>query len=145
MHPSTSADVRIAIIDDDHGTRELLAELLADEAYSVVLWSGEEDPVRLVQDTAPQLVILDLHLGGGFQACDVIDALCGDSSIVQVPVIVCSADGVMIQRDRQAFDDRGCVVVEKPFDLYTMLDAIRNAVTSNPSPGTNRNQATGSS
>ena len=121
---------QIAIIDDDTSTRQLLFDLLVDESYQVALWSAAEDPVRFVRDAEPDLVILDLHLGSGYQAWDVIDALCGDGSVVTVPVIICSADGISLGRDQHRYHEHGCVVLAKPFDLDDLLHAIREQLDS---------------
>ena len=115
----------IAVIDDDVGTRQFMTDLLTDEAYAVSAWSGVDDPVTFVCDARPDLIVLDLHLGERFRAWDVIDALCGDGSSVSVPVIICSADAARVRHDLPIFHDRGCVVIEKPFDLAELLDTIR--------------------
>jgi DNA-binding response OmpR family regulator len=129
MQPAPTAQPRIAVVDDDASTRQMLDDLLAEEGFAVARWSGVDDPVAFVQAATPDLVILDLHLGGDFQAWDVIDALCGDGSAAKVPVIVCSADGITLKRDTPAFRDRGCVIVEKPFDLDDLLRAIHGLLT----------------
>lgn len=129
MDASVTDHPLIAVVDDDVGTRQLFADLLDEEPVSVVLWSGQDDPVSFVRESRANLVILDLHLGGRFHAWDVIAALCGDGSRVQVPVLICSADGLVIQRDGPAFQDRGCLIIEKPFDVQTLLDAIHAALT----------------
>jgi len=130
MKPTLPEQIRVAIVDDDDGTRALMRDLLTDESYTVVLWSGDDDPVAFVNEASPDLVLLDLRLGGRFQAWDVIDALCGDGSVVQVPVIICSADRNLIGQDIDRFHERGCAVVEKPFDLETLLDTVRASLTA---------------
>ena len=132
MQPPHTAQPRIAVVDNDAGTRQLLDDLLTDERYAVTLWPGVDDPVAFVQAATPDLVLLDLHLGGDFQAWDVIDALCGDGSVVAVPVIICSADGITLKRDAPAFRDHGCVIVDKPFDLDDLLSAIRGSLSVTP-------------
>jgi DNA-binding response OmpR family regulator len=145
MVPSSVIPPHIAVVDDDRSTRQLLCDLLADESYRVALWSGTDDPVQFVQQTAPDLVILDLHLSGRFEAWDVIHALCGDGSAVQIPVIICSADGTMLRRDAKAFHDHGCVVIEKPFDIDDLLTTIREQAPAPPSVDDASDQATVSS
>ncbi len=124
--------------------RQLLGELLSDASYTAVLWPGVDDPVQFVGQTAPDLVILDLHLGDRFQAWDVIVALCGDESVVQRPVIICSADAQLLRGQGPMFRDHGCVIVEKPFDIDELLTTICQQLLASPPPDGGRDQATGS-
>jgi DNA-binding response OmpR family regulator len=119
------ASACIAVIDDDAATRMLMHELLAEESFDVVLWTGDDDPVAFVERTKPDLVILDLHLHHERQADDVIAALCGDDTTVTIPVIICSADATLLRHTRTSFEERGCVIVEKPFSIAAFVTAVR--------------------
>lgn len=143
MDLPAAARPHIAVVDDDHSTRQLLDDLLSDEAYAVTIWPGTNDPVQFIQQTAPDLVILDLHLGGQFRAWDVIEKLCGDQSFVQIPVIICSADGLLLRRDGPALRNHRCVIVEKPFDVNDLLTTIRQHLRTLPEQNRPRDQATG--
>jgi DNA-binding response OmpR family regulator len=127
---------RVAVVDDDVATCLLLCELLADEGYVPVAWETDENPATFVLHNAPDLVILDLRLRDDAAAETVIAALCGLHAAVQTPVIACSADRALLQRDAEALRARGCVVVEKPFELQDLLDMVSMLLQSRPVAGT---------
>jgi DNA-binding NarL/FixJ family response regulator len=63
-----SASVRVVIVDDSPLVRVRLKALLhADAPYAEVVGEAEDaqTAIRLIQDTSPDVVILDLQLAGG--------------------------------------------------------------------------------
>ena len=129
MERSPRSSGRIAVVDDDQPTRALIREILADTCSCVVLWPGNSDPVAFVAETRPDLVILDLHIGGEYQAAMVIDALCGDRPTVGTPVIICSADEALLRRDGAALRERGCVILPTPFNIDEFIDLVQRRMT----------------
>ena len=75
----------ILLVDDDPGTIQLLARILSDLGNLRFATSGE-DALRLVRESAPDLMLLDAEMPGmsGFQ---VFDALKTEPALVDVPVI----------------------------------------------------------
>lgn len=74
-----SVDVRVAVVDDSRAFRAALAELV--EAAAGFALVGEADSgegaIRLVQERLPDMVLLDVRLGGvdGVEAAERIAAL----------------------------------------------------------------------
>lgn len=77
----------ILIVDDDPSTRSLIAELLSDEFRIVEAGSGEE-ALELFRSDPPQLVLLDIMLGGidGYETCRRLK-YADDTNCVQVIMV----------------------------------------------------------
>ena len=113
----------ILVVDDDPDIRDLLHEVLADEGYRVSTAEGAE--VAEVARLGPDLVVLDLVIGGRLTGLVAVEALRADPSTADIPVLLCTAAvrEVEAAADRLAELDVG--VVLKPFDLDGLLAAVR--------------------
>jgi hypothetical protein len=56
--------------------------------------------------------------------------------VALTPVIACSADRALLQRDAEALRARGCVVVEKPFERQDLRDTVSMLLQSRSATGT---------
>jgi CheY-like chemotaxis protein len=113
------------VVEDDAETRELIAEVLRDDGYTVhTAANGAEALASLRAGQAtPTLILLDLMMPvmSGWQF---LDERATDATLARIPVLVLSADPT-----RQLASSRGVVaVVGKPFDLPRLLKLVR-AVT----------------
>src|SRR5579864_4135450 len=52
----------VLVVEDDRPTRELLGTILANEGIPCHLTSNGHEAMRSIQEHAPAMVILDLHL-----------------------------------------------------------------------------------
>jgi DNA-binding NarL/FixJ family response regulator len=70
---------RIFVVDDDAGIRELLADVLEHEGFSVQKLASADDALRAAKDEVPALVLLDVELGGtsGYTVCAELRRLYG--------------------------------------------------------------------
>lgn len=138
---------RIAVVDDDAATRMLLGELLADEGYDAAVWDGTTDPLAFVRCAHPTVAIVDLHIGHAVtdDATPLHELLAADPEI-DVAVILCSADAIYLREHGGEMEARGFTIVEKPFNLDDVLDAVRGAASRTGSPqgnGTSQSAVSG--
>ncbi len=68
-------EIRTLILDDDEGIRFFLAETLEGEGHDVVTASSGEEALERLRDTAFDLALLDLRLGGRVDGLRVLQAL----------------------------------------------------------------------
>lgn len=113
----------VVLIEDDEHTREACAALLISSGYRVFAEPDGMAGIAAVHRHRPDLVITDIglpHLGGR----EVARALHADSRTCHIPVIVTTAETTC-----PGPGDAGLftAVVHKPFDLDTLLSAIRRA------------------
>jgi CheY-like chemotaxis protein len=113
----------VYVVDDDQGIREVLAELLGDEGYSVVTaTNGQEalDKLRGEPSCKPCVILLDLMMPvmSGSQFYVEQQA---DPELASIPVVVISADGNVHRKAAQF----GGEYLAKPIRIETVLHAIQ--------------------
>ncbi len=126
LEPSAAVPGRkkVVVVEDDPETRELELFLLGAEGYRVVGVNSGELAAEAVKREAADLVILDLMLPGK-DGIQVLSELALDPATAVTPVIVVSAYAGQM-RGRAALQRAPQVrrVLEKPFDIAELLDAI---------------------
>jgi two-component system sensor histidine kinase/response regulator len=93
-----SSKARILVVDDNAQNRALAQATLEDEGYDVLLATGGEEGLRLVETERPDCVLLDVRMPGtdGFAVCARIRAL---PEACDTPVVFLTA-----LRDVDTFD-----------------------------------------
>jgi DNA-binding NtrC family response regulator len=118
-----SAVGRVLVVDDEPLVRWSIAETLRDRGYQVVEAGAADSALRmLVEDTAPDAILLDLRLPD----CSDLRVLNTIRSIVpDTPVVLMTAFGTP-ELAAEARRLGAFAVLEKPFDmaaLEPLLDA----------------------
>jgi putative two-component system response regulator len=77
----------ILVVDDDAQVRGVLTEHLADLGYGTVEATSAEEALQVVEETTPDLVLTDIHMGAlnGIELCA---KLKGDPRFQLTPVII---------------------------------------------------------
>lgn len=112
--------VRVLIIEDDPSIGKLLRRALMLEGYEVEWATTGPEGLRLFEQTAPDLVILDLMLPGldGIEVCRRM------RETSQVPILVLTARDAV--EDRVLGLDSGADdYIVKPFDVDELLARLR--------------------
>jgi DNA-binding response OmpR family regulator len=118
-----SAVPRVLVADDDATLCALVAEVLREEFGADVEAAGDgQAALAALQSRSYALLILDLGMprADGFA---VLRWLGARSPAERVPVVVCSAAHAAMRAEAAILDVAG--VLEKPFDLDALLDAVR--------------------
>ena len=76
------------IVDDQPHLQQLLREELMDEGYSVESVANAESVKRYLEDSKPDLVLLDLYLNG-FEGWEVLHDI--KSKYARLPVLIVTA------------------------------------------------------
>src|SRR5690349_9925901 len=83
---------RIALINDDTTFLALMRELLeASEGYEVLVCTQWQDTHGFVKREQPDLVILDVVMGGEEPGWRILELLTLDPQTRPIPLLVCSA------------------------------------------------------
>ena len=80
---------KILVVDDEKHIRMLYQEELEGEGYEGVTSDGEEDILPLMAKVAPDVVVLDIKLGGNRSGLDLLQEIRGKDQ--SVPVILSTA------------------------------------------------------
>ena len=117
-----ASPVRVLVIDDDPGIRQMLSLALGEAGYVVAVSDGQQ----LEGPGGADVVLLDVRLGNqtARQLLDDVPAL------MRVPIIVMTAT---IAADVAARELPGiAAVVRKPFDLDVVERTIRDVLAAAP-------------
>ena len=127
------ADHVIVVVDDDRLTLKLMEVVLAQAGYQPVLCADAEHAYALIRNQQPDLVTLDLQMGGNSEAgWEILSLLRMDAATAHIPVILCSGNGHFLQERREVLRAQGCAVLEKPFDLDVLLAKIGHLLRPPP-------------
>jgi DNA-binding response OmpR family regulator len=118
----------LLVVEDDAATRDFLAENLVADGFSVASAGEPGEALRAIELRRPDLVLLDLLLGGGngLAVLDRVRAADGLGSRLDpdLPVVVVSARGAEVDRVRcfaRGADD----YVVKPFSYAELVARVR--------------------
>src|SRR3977135_4578116 len=115
------------LVEDDHAVAQTLTDALESSGYRVWLAETGTDAKTLLEQTRPDLVILDLMLPDvdGLVLCS------GLKAIADVPIVICSA--TLQKRDailglKLGADD----FIAKPFDIYELEARVEGVLRRPP-------------
>jgi CheY-like chemotaxis protein len=120
---------RISVVNDNPEFLELMSAILDEDAgYNVSLFNGREVEVAELAASEPDLIIIDLLLGGA-SGWEMVTLARADERLAKVPIIVCSAD-VLALREREAELERngGIHVLPKPFAIDEITELVESLV-----------------
>ncbi|GAB4390905.1 MAG: sigma-54 dependent transcriptional regulator [Thermodesulfovibrionales bacterium] len=114
----------VLVVDDEAGIRESLSDILTDEGYRPVTAESGEEALKLIKETPPELVFLDVWLPGmdGLQMLEELRA-----SGVETPVIMISGHG-NIDMAVRATKTGAYDFLEKPLSLERVVLAAKRAL-----------------
>mgnify|MGYP001774029797 CR=1 FL=1 len=119
---------RILVVNDTQEILDLFREILTDEGYDVFLYSYGIQDLSEVERIKPDLIILDLLIGGETVGWQMLQKLKMRRSTASIPVIVCTA-AVKAAREMEGYMRAKQVgLVFKPFDIDDLLQAVRQAL-----------------
>ena len=112
----------VLVIDDEEHVRMLYAEELGALGYKTVLSDGGSDPLALVEEHRPDLIILDIKLESrsGLDMLQIIRC-----KHAELPIILCTAyDSFRIDLKSIAAD----AYVVKSYDSSELMSKVRELI-----------------
>lgn len=117
---------RILVVEDEPFVREVIAEILTDEGFSVTQAACGDEAAGLIDDLHGfDLLLTDVHMPGRLDGIDV--AAHARMRNPDLPIVVVTGRGGARQRVG-ALQPR-CALVLKPYGLDAILDAISDVST----------------
>jgi len=120
---NNASDVRVLVIEDDPGMRRFLRNTLQVQSYDVRETAFAEEGLRMLRQSKPELVILDL----GLPDRDGMELIGAIRQVSAVPILVLSSrsdeKGKVTALDLGADD-----YVSKPFGVDELMARIRTAL-----------------
>ena len=121
--PGASQGQRVLVVDDDPQTLGYVRKVLEDEGYAPLVAAEPDEALRLMAESQPELVLLDLLLPGA----DGIDLMGDIAAIAEVPVVFLSG----YRHDEtiaRAFERGAMDYIVKPFSPTELLARVRAAL-----------------
>jgi len=106
------------VVDDERDLRENIAELLEMEGYSVCKARNGKEALEVAASARPGVMLLDLMMPV-MSGWEVVSAMSRDEELRRIHVIVISAHPT---------PPEGVTVIPKPFQVESLLSAVRDAV-----------------
>lgn len=120
---------RITVVNDNPEFLELMAAVLdEDEGYAVTKFDGDATTIDEIAASDPQLLIIDLLLGGQ-SGWEIVTLARSHGALADVPIIVCSADVTSLRNRAPELNEIGNVhVLPKPFGLDEVTELVDRLV-----------------
>lgn len=111
---------QILVVDDDLNVRQAIRWILEDEGYLVREAADGNEALRLVRESRPDLVILDLTMPevDGYAVAAALETAEG----MRVPILLITADGQAPVKARRI---NAFAYLRKPFIVDELLNTIR--------------------
>jgi DNA-binding response OmpR family regulator len=112
--------MRVLVVDDDRPSLKMTAFLLREEGYAVFTAENGQDALRLIEDKAPDLLILDVMMPGldGWEVTKLL------RRTTNLPIIILSAKGETSDRVH-GLDLGADDYLAKPFEPSELLARVR--------------------
>jgi CheY-like chemotaxis protein len=120
---------RVSVVNDNPEFLELMSAILDEESgYAVTLFDGETTSVAEIAAADPDLVIVDLLLGGA-SGWEIVALTRADERLADRPILVCSADVSALRDKTDELAGIGNVhVLEKPFSIDQITDLVERLI-----------------
>jgi two-component system cell cycle response regulator DivK len=120
----------VLVVEDNEDNRVLVAKVLGLAGYRVVEAASGEEALELVARGPPDLILMDLNLGGmnGFEATR---RLKDDPASARVPVVALTAYAMVGDRERAL--EAGCDgYIAKPVDVRRLPEQVETFIRGRP-------------
>ncbi len=114
----------VLVLEDHASVGGLIAALLRQEGYRAVRAWDAAEALRLARGRTPDLVLLDLNLKYP-DGLDVLKQVRNHEATRRAPIVLVSGGDLTLSEEESQLVDG---VVQKPFDIDIMLNAVRKAL-----------------
>jgi CheY-like chemotaxis protein len=126
--PRREARAAVLVVEDEDGLRDVLQDLLLDNAYDVTaVANGREALDALRSGRAYSLILLDLRLPE-MDGRELLQHIRADTALAAIPVVLVS--GVEPLEELLRLGTAGCL--KKPLDFNTVLAMVGTAAQPRP-------------
>jgi CheY-like chemotaxis protein len=120
----------ILVINDAQEILDLFKDLLEEAGYRVSLYSYAIHDMMQIKSINPDLIILDLLMGGEQAGWQLLEKIRLDPETAKLPVIVCTAAVEMVRELQGHLTEKNVAIVLKPFDIDDILRQIGTSVAA---------------
>lgn len=118
---------KILAVDDDNDILDVIRIILEDEGYEVYTLANGKMVFDLVTETAPDLILLDVMLGG-LDGRDICRALKEHDTYKKIPVVMISASHNL--NNLLLMPGAPNNFLAKPFDINRLVDMVKSELAA---------------
>ncbi|MCL5426706.1 MAG: response regulator [Gammaproteobacteria bacterium] len=114
---------KVLVVDDEPNIVLSLEFLMEQAGFEVVTAEDGEQALARVEDTRPDLLLLDISLPG-ISGFDVLERLRSKEATAQLPIIMLTAHGRDVEREKGmalGADD----YITKPFSTQSLVEKVK--------------------
>ncbi|NVF14647.1 response regulator transcription factor [Vreelandella maris] len=115
--------VKVLVVDDEPNIVLSLEFLMEQAGFEVVTAEDGEQALARVNDSQPDLLLLDISLPG-ISGFDVLERLRSEEATAQLPIIMLTAHGRDVEREKGmalGADD----YITKPFSTQSLVEKVK--------------------
>lgn len=119
----TDGSALILIVEDNEANQMLASAVLEREGYRVELAGNADEALRVLNTSAPDLILMDVQLPG-LDGLSLTRQLKADQKTADIPVVALTALAMLGDKERTL--DAGCVgYISKPINTRTFAGEVR--------------------
>ena len=126
--PNALAGRKVLVVDDEPYILKILSFKLRLTGLDPVEATGGEDALRIVRETGPDLVLLDVSLTPGLTGFDVCRILKENPATSGIPIVMLTARTLPAERDL-GLRLGASSYVTKPFSTKVLVQEIEKALS----------------
>ncbi|MFG6494938.1 ATP-binding protein [Fictibacillus sp. UD] len=112
--------VDIIIIEDDRHLAGLITEELMEHGFHIAQFNTGEDAVKMVEETKPEAIVLDILLEGKMDGWQVIESLKSNPITKDIPIFISSA----LDEKQRGFNLGAAGYLIKPYQTSQLTSSI---------------------
>ena len=119
---------RVLVVDDQPDIRLMCRVNLALEGFDVVEAPDGDSGLRMIQETSPDLVLLDVMMPG-LDGWQVLETVKGDPKTASIPVVMLTA---RVQREDEirGWSSGASDYLSKPFNPSTLTEVVKRTLSA---------------
>ena len=122
---------RIVILEDDEDIRELFSVFLQELGFEIHLFSQVFENLTDVERLAPDLMIVDVYIGGTQEGWEFVHRLKAHPPTAHIPLILCTAGKLTLEQE-SVTQDYGIPILYKPFEFEELDHLVHRLIGSPP-------------
>lgn len=114
----------IVVADDDPLYLEMISFIFQEVGFTQTYYTTGAEAFPLIRDRQPDLVLLDINPVNSEQGWNTLHLMRLNPATRTIPVLVCTTDPHLVHIKGAMLQAQDCEILEKPFDLEVLLNAI---------------------
>ncbi len=135
--PKEAAGGRVLVVDDEEAVLDLEREILESRGFSVRTARSGEEARTLLSREPFDLVVTDLKVPGDITGEELYQWICERYPDLGSRVVFTMSDAGN-EKVKAALERKGCHVIQKPFDLESFSNVVRDALRQVSAPALRR-------